>query len=823
MRPRHSGGRMAERRAVTVGVLLGLALATGAAPGRADVSARRLQHAGARRTLEASSPSAGRVELLAHLDPSEPAWATGLVPITRDWAVFRGDARDVDRVLSAHPKANWSFSPTKHISMNLAGPAITLPSAMADFGVDGAGVVLGVVDTGLDFQHPAFLRADGTTRVAWLLSFGQAPRGVHAAMEEDMGCTAYDDCAVFSGAEIDQMLALGVLTDLPVDSIGHGSHVASIAAGRDVDFPGVAPGAELIIVQAAGDGGSASDAGILAGVRFVFDRASEMGLPAVVNLSLGSSFGAHDGTSSLEQVIDQLTVGPGRVVVVASGNDAGLFDGADARYPDPLGIHAEAVVPAGSEVRVPLHISRAAEGLLDGYIFAWISSAPGDELSLALDSGRGGVTSAVPPGKTGSSSAAALGDTGDYDVVILNGTDDGYGTEDIQPGSLVIGISGKEIPADQEFELVLSGHGTAKLWVEGGGDLASQVLVPRARAGGTVSIPATAGGVISVGASVNRESWTDYSGALVEFPLGEPGSRAYFSGAGPSQNGSIEPDVLAPGGNVIAAMAQAADPRGNPMGVSQFAGLGACPDPAVECFVVDDRHGVSMGTSMASPMVAGAVALLLQRDPELEAPAVRDLLRAGAASPRPGGAAVGDGSGVLDIRAALLTQDLGAGAAVRLPHADFTRLVPGDVFLEPGGRPLEMAVVLRDEGGQPAGGFAPERLAVTVDGPASSGPIELSPGILHFWLEAQAGVGRQEAIVRVSFDGVQLVERTMPIEVDSSVYRGGFTLGGGTCQAASGAPARFSWLALLLGLALAGAWSRRRRTSERTRCAGVSR
>jgi subtilisin family serine protease len=727
--------------------------------------------------------------------------------LTGSWAAFRGQAGELERIFSLHRAADWSFAPAKRTTMDLAGPTIVLPAASTDFGVDGSGVVVGVVDTGLDFRHPSFQNVDGTTRVAWLLSFGQPPRGVHAALEDDMGCTAYGDCAVFSAADIDDLLSAGTLGELPVDSIGHGSHVASIAAGRDAAFPGVAPGAELVIVQAAGDGGSASDAGILAGVRFVFDRAAEMGLPAVVNLSLGSSFGAHDGTSSLEQVIDELSTGPGRAVVVASGNDAGLFDAADARYPDPLGIHAEATVPLGSEVRVPIHIARGAEGPLSGYIFVWISSAPGDELTLAMDNGRGVETLPVAPGDTWFSPAAGLGDPDDYEVVILNGADDNTGT-DVKPGSLVFGISGT-VEADREFELVLRGHGTANLWVEGGGDLASLVLLPRARAGGTVSIPATAGGVISAGASVNRESWPDFAGNTVEFQLGAPGSRAYFSGSGPSQTGTIEPDVLAPGGYVVAAMAQAADPRGDPTSVSQFESMGTCPDPTVECFVVDDQHGVSLGTSMAAPMVAGAVALLLQRDPELLASDVRDLLRAGAAAPRPGGGLVGDGSGILDIRASLVAQDLAAGGSSHLPHADFTRIVPADVFLQPTGEPLEVIVVLRDAEGEPAGGFDGARLGVTLDGPGRIDGLDVSSGLLRFRLFAEVGSGQEEVSVHVSFDGAPLVMETIPIAVDSSVYREGFSLAGGTCQLGRRQTFGSPWL-VALGLSALVLAARRR-------------
>jgi len=774
------------------------------APGwaAADVSVRRLRQAGASRLLEASAGAGAPIEVLAKMPG---AASRGLVPLTGDWAVFRGDAAELDRALASAATAEWFFAPAKRLMMDLAGPTVELPRAMGDFGVDGSGVVLGVVDTGLDFRHPAFQNADGSTRVAWLLSFGQEARGVHAAIEAELGCTADPPCAVFSGEEIDQLLASGVEGELPLDSIGHGSHVTGIAAGRDEAFPGVAPAANLIVVQAAGAAGAASDASILLGVKFVFDRALEMGLPAVVNLSLGSSFGAHDGTSGLEQVIDELSAPPGRAVVVASGNDAGLFEATDTRYPDPLGIHAEAIVPRGSEVRVPLHIAANFSGNLSGYVFVWISSEPGDELSLAFDNGRGVLTAPVAVGETGFLTSSELGDDDVYELIIVNGPENA--DSDIKQGSLVFALSGT-LAASREFELVLSGHGTAKVWLESGDDLTSIVFLPRARAGGTVTIPATAASVISVGASVNRESWTDYSGAEVFFPLGAPGSRAYFSGAGPSELGTVEPDVLAPGGYVISAMAQAADPRTQPLGMSQFASLGACPDPLVECFVVDDQHGVSVGTSMAAPMVAGAVALLLQRDPELTSEDIRDLLRAGAASPRPGGALVGDGSGILDIRGALLAQDLAAGAAVRLPHLDFTRVTAADVYLSATGQPLEVSVILRDVENEPAGGFDADRLEVRVDGPAEASATEVHPGMMRFWLAAEAGAGQKEVAIVVLFDGVPLTDAVIPITVDSSVYREGFALGGGSCQWVERQPRPSAWAAGFLGLLLAAAWRR---------------
>src|SRR5262249_11289355 len=121
--------------------------------------------------------------------------------------------------------------------------------------------------------------------------------------------------------------------EIPTDEVGHGTLVASVAAGNGLAtgaavpagrYAGVAPEATLLIVRAS-DTGTArfTDAAVVAGAQFAVDRAAALGLPLVVNLSVGSHHGAHDGTSPLERALAALVPPgtPGRAVVVAAGND----------------------------------------------------------------------------------------------------------------------------------------------------------------------------------------------------------------------------------------------------------------------------------------------------------------------------------------------------------------------------------------------------------------------------------------------------------------------------------------------------------------------
>ncbi|HEX7317135.1 MAG TPA: S8 family serine peptidase, partial [Pyrinomonadaceae bacterium] len=196
-----------------------------------------------------------------------------------------------------------------------------------DVSADGRGVVIGVIDWGVDFAHPDFINDDGTTR---LLAFWDQRTRPEAAAPSPYG---YGE--VFSAASINRALksrdpyaALGYHpADADADRTGtHGTHVLGIAAGngRGGGPEGVAPAAELVFVHLSMWGKGEQDrigdsVTIVEALDFVARTAGER--PWVVNMSLGRHAGPHDGSTLVEMALDAaVTAAHGRAVVQSAGN-----------------------------------------------------------------------------------------------------------------------------------------------------------------------------------------------------------------------------------------------------------------------------------------------------------------------------------------------------------------------------------------------------------------------------------------------------------------------------------------------------------------------
>lgn len=195
---------------------------------------------------------------------------------------------------------NDSMRVRAHVNEVQAGLA-PLPQAY-----NGEGVVVGIIDTGVDHNHPDFENADGTTRIAYY--WDQALSGSGAPPEFGYG-------REWNAAQIDagQMVA--------TDNNGHGTTVAGTATGNGLatgKHKGVAPNADIIVVNFSGANFTAA---VADGVKYVFDRAAAMGKPAVLNVSLGTYAGSHDGKDAAALFVDSLiNAERGRVLVCAAGN-----------------------------------------------------------------------------------------------------------------------------------------------------------------------------------------------------------------------------------------------------------------------------------------------------------------------------------------------------------------------------------------------------------------------------------------------------------------------------------------------------------------------
>lgn len=214
----------------------------------------------------------------------------------------------------------------------------------------GKDVLIGFVDTGIDFAHPVFRRADGTSRVAAI--WDQTEEAYRAGEESDLENIARlqaDSRPIFGyGREYtNELITYALQTERPYaivpsrDENGHGTFLASVAAGSvyardDTVFTGVAPEADILMVKLKPakerlrefflipDGVPCyAESDIVLAVKYLINKAQELKKPLVICLGIGSSQGDHNGNLNLELYLDTIVTLPGICVVGSAGNELG--------------------------------------------------------------------------------------------------------------------------------------------------------------------------------------------------------------------------------------------------------------------------------------------------------------------------------------------------------------------------------------------------------------------------------------------------------------------------------------------------------------------
>lgn len=841
---------MTSRRFISRFAALGLACGAGNAVAEVNVHAIAMALQG--RTATQPAPygllgGTGDLAAIVETPGIDDARTAGLPALGGHFSVVRAPLADLDALALSHPDWKITWSPPLKPLLDHAGTWINAPAYRNDTGLTGANVIVGVIDTGADVTHPDLQNADGTTRIAYLVDFSKPARGTVPGAEAR--CTSeHLSCAVYTAAEINSLLANHQTDQISPDVVGHGTHVTSLAAGNGgaaKKYVGMAPDASLVVVRALDASNQIVDANLVSGADLIFWLAEQEGakvgkaqLPAVVNLSLGSDFGPHDGSTALERDLASM-VGPdhpGRAIVVAAGNSGVTYDAGviakNTPYLSPLGIHTEVNVQGRTSVLVPVP-SRAPTAnatSINGALEVWLSFRPTDNLSVGLDRNAGTWVLPVPPGSAqGSPNNDPLTET------IINGvgtelsaasSDADGGTPPVDTEAAAVIIQGTW-SASEVFRIRLEGHGTANLWLQGAGDLDPEggggAFFPGATAQGTISIPAANAGLIAAGATVNRVDWTDIDGDPISVSIfGAPDSLGFFSSAGPTADLRIKPDIVAPGAFVVGAMSRDANPSRSP--VSIFAAGGGFCRPSADCALVDATHAIAVGTSMASPITAGAVALLLARDPTLTQDRILTLLQAGAR--HPGGAVPLDaqlGAGVVDLEGSLDVARLLANPVSRVPVASKSWLTFGQSYAHPDPTWVIPALLqLRDQNARAADGFDESLLHVAVDGGAVTRPLaKMAPGLFSFGVAASNGSGDANLAVKVTYGAAVLASASLPIGVDVNVVREGFSAQGGACAVGATRPESDAGFAIASALGFT-AWRRRRnkRAARRARSRG---
>lgn len=466
----------------------------------------------------------------------------------------------------------------------------------------GKGVVVGIIDTGVDFNHISLMGADGKSRVraAYL---PQDTTGVSPVIDGD----------TLRGSHYSTPEQIALLT---TDHPGsHGAHTSGIAAGGYMGNPyyGVAPDADLVICAMP----LLYDTDIAASLKYIIHYADSVGRPCVINMSFSSQEGAHDGTSPMCRMFDHLS-GPGRLLVISAGNDGdqqvAITHQFHSESPDTLRTyidsyysreHFRGFLSGWSMTNKPHNIDLSVIDYSAGKELLTIPfSVPLDSvITLSLD-----TVPALSPYFTGMLAAvAAVEDNGRYHSVL---------EMDIQVTQPQYRL-GVKVSSDSDDLFRMWSSGVMML---------NAVRVPGYKSAskvGSISDLATASQAISVGAYCTRTTIPSVNGGETKINRGVLHDICYFSSYGPDANGITRPDICAPGMSLVSA--------GNRYDSTWDINNNH------QMLVVREEVGGDLypyfgqqGTSMSAPFVTGVLALWLQARPKMTPADVRQIFDATA-------------------------------------------------------------------------------------------------------------------------------------------------------------------------------------------------
>lgn len=419
--------------------------------------------------------------------------------------------------------------------------------------IQGDGVVVGVVDTGIDTSHEDFITYLGRTKVVYLwdqtTNIGKSPSGFYYGSE-------------YSSGDIEKNFFLST------DHEGHGTHVSGIILGNGKKsfgkYKGISVGSDLVFVKT-----DFSLAGILDGIDYIMNKAKNLGKPCVINLSLGSSIGSHDGKDIEGIILNDMINYYGRngnIIVAAAGNS-----GSDkihfSNTIDTVGISAV--------IRVSSNLSSAFDYVIADF---WIKY--GGNIQVKVNSPSGYSTGWLSL-SNGYSESFSTSDGKFYISFVSN----------IYNGDLNLQIQfidDVNTPISQGNWNISFRSSSGNYLVHGWLDYSEGIFAYYYNGDNSYSLssPFLLDDVIVVSAYTTKDTvWGVRFNELTNDNI------CFFSSKGPTRDGRQKPDIAAPGAFVFA-----------PLSKQYYGGT---------FFDFDKNYVAMIGTSMATPVISGVVSLLL--------------------------------------------------------------------------------------------------------------------------------------------------------------------------------------------------------------------
>lgn len=485
---------------------------------------------------------------------------------------------------------------------------------------DGTGVIVGLMDGGLDINHPNFLNADGTPRASRLfvitgntgtVSTYDTPSRIAGYTTDDSNDThGTHVLGCMAGSFSEPFTQVAFLNRLGRNQIKTNFYDAS------TDYRGAATGADI-----AACCGTTEGTNILLAAEKIYSYAKSQGKPAVMNISLGHNYGPHDGTDANSRYLE--SIGKDMIICVSAGNEGS----------DPISIHKDFTASDNQVKTFPSAVA-TANGIVDIWgadnsiykvTFQIINKNTGDVAwSYTVDKNLN---------STNDQSTMAIITSSTYTVpyyIHSEAFDKAFGTQAAAFISSNVDANNNRYNVQMQFQTQGGNNGfLPAIVVEGAAGKSVDLFCAGNLAFYNNSIPgftagnatnsingiATAKNIIAVGAYVNAVKIPTLSG-LGSYRGIEVGEIAPFSSYGTSFDGRVLPHVAGPGQAMLSSLSSYYTSKlsANDETITQATGR---VEKSVNRQTRNYYWGEMSGTSMSSPFVAGVIALWLQADPSL--------------------------------------------------------------------------------------------------------------------------------------------------------------------------------------------------------------